>query len=130
LIGIAGGFFRIRSFTALGKSFTFDVTKPQGLVTSGPYSVVRHPAYLGGCVLMYGLTAYHLSAGSWLRESGVFHNEQLWWSVVGLWVLTHVFICVSWVLRTPSEDKLMKKLFGEDWEAWKKIVRYRVFPGL
>ncbi|KAF9257553.1 hypothetical protein L218DRAFT_1006027 [Marasmius fiardii PR-910] len=29
LIGIAGGFFRIWSFITLGKSFTFDVTKPR-----------------------------------------------------------------------------------------------------
>lgn len=50
---------------------------------------------------------------------------------MAVWVLVVVFVtnpCL--VLRSPEEDELLRKSFGEEWEEWRKVVRYRVFPGL
>ncbi|KAF9257554.1 hypothetical protein L218DRAFT_879163, partial [Marasmius fiardii PR-910] len=131
LLFVTGGFLRISSFKALGSSFTFNVTQSSPkLVTSGPYSLVRHPSYLGGCLMTTGLAVYHLSPGTWLRESGVLQYSA-WRAVVGLWVFFVVVVTnACMVMRSPEEDRLMKKMFGDEWEEWRKVVRYKVFPGL
>ena len=77
LFGIAlmafGTCMRLRSYEALGPLFAFDLrTKPEHqLVTSGPYSFVRHPAYLGSLCLMTGLTFAGLTRGSWIIKCAV-----------------------------------------------------------
>ncbi|KAG7090117.1 hypothetical protein E1B28_011728 [Marasmius oreades] len=131
LIGIVGGLFRILCYNALGKSFTFNTTlKGPKLVTSGPYSLVRHPSYLAVWLISTGLTVYHLSPGSWVRESDILKHDA-WKLVVGLWAFMAVFVTnVCLTMRTVDEDQLMKRTFGEEWETWRKVVRYRVLPGL
>ncbi|HOD15766.1 MAG TPA: isoprenylcysteine carboxylmethyltransferase family protein [Spirochaetota bacterium] len=49
-LGVA---LRAAAFAGLGRYFTYDVRlgKGQKLVTSGVYSVIRHPAYLAICLL-------------------------------------------------------------------------------
>ncbi|KAG1815473.1 uncharacterized protein BJ212DRAFT_1356793 [Suillus subaureus] len=47
------------------------IRKDYKVVTSGPYSIVRHPSYTGlllqniGTIIMYG------SQESWMRQSGI-----------------------------------------------------------
>ncbi|KAF9258157.1 hypothetical protein L218DRAFT_877753, partial [Marasmius fiardii PR-910] len=131
LVGIVGGFLRISCFKALGKAFTWRITESSPkLVTTGPYSIVRHPSYLAMELMSTGVTLYHLSPGSWLRESSIL-NHPRWRMAVGLWVFMTVVVAnVCLAHRTPEEDRLMKKMFGEEWEAWRKTVRYRLIPGL
>jgi protein-S-isoprenylcysteine O-methyltransferase Ste14 len=47
LVASVGGLGRLLAYRALGKHFTFEMSikKDHGLITSGPYSVVRHPSY-------------------------------------------------------------------------------------
>ncbi|KAG7100266.1 hypothetical protein E1B28_002039 [Marasmius oreades] len=131
LIGVLGGYLRVLSFKTLGNAFTFNVTRQSPkLVTTGPYSLVRHPSYLGASLMLAGITLYHLSPGSWLRESGIL-QKHVWKMALGLWIFITIFVTnICQVLRVQDEDQLMQKMFGKEWEAWRKVVRYKMIPGL
>jgi protein-S-isoprenylcysteine O-methyltransferase Ste14 len=70
----------------------------QGLNTSGPYAVVRHPLYLGNAHLVFGLLL--------IAHTG-------WGYAVGLayFVLSHAII-----IRT--EDRLLEARYGDAWREW------------
>jgi protein-S-isoprenylcysteine O-methyltransferase Ste14 len=70
LTAISGNLLRQWCFRELGTLFTFEVTilPDHKLVTSGPYSYVRHPSYTGIYMTLLGPTLMALSPGSWLRE--------------------------------------------------------------
>lgn len=59
-----GALIRKRCFRLLGDSFTGDVQVQPGqqIVTSGPYTLLRHPAYTGGTLMNIGIA---LALGSW-----------------------------------------------------------------
>ncbi|KAG1807147.1 uncharacterized protein BJ212DRAFT_1282480 [Suillus subaureus] len=68
-----GGASRLYCISTLGKlwSFQLSVRKEHRLVTSGPYSVVRHPSYTGLLLQSAGFAIMHGSQGSWMRQSGI-----------------------------------------------------------
>ena len=61
---VAGSLLRRHCFRQLGASFTGDVraTSEQKVVTSGAYSLLRHPSYTAAIILNIGIG---LSLGSW-----------------------------------------------------------------
>jgi protein-S-isoprenylcysteine O-methyltransferase Ste14 len=63
---LAGIALRQWSIRVLGRFFstTVQVTSDQRIVTNGPYSVVRHPAYSGALLTLLGLGL-----------SAIFHTE-------------------------------------------------------
>ena len=65
---LGGLFLRWAAVLALGRHFSlFVATSPsQSLVTSGPYRIVRHPAYSGVLVTSAGLGLVY---GSWLASA-------------------------------------------------------------
>jgi protein-S-isoprenylcysteine O-methyltransferase Ste14 len=79
----------------------------RGLVTSGPYRLVRHPIYLSYVLADIG------------------YNLQEWNSVTLLLVL------VGWaslVYRIQAEERLLSQ--HAEWPGYVALVRYRLFPGL
>lgn len=70
---VAGSLIRWSCYRHLGKLFTFEVAvqEEHHLVTSGPYSVVRHPSYSGMLMIFAGFLIWQGSPGSWVRESGI-----------------------------------------------------------
>ncbi|KAF9449179.1 hypothetical protein P691DRAFT_812871, partial [Macrolepiota fuliginosa MF-IS2] len=56
-----GGFIRYNCYKALGSMFTFEMSirKDHALVTSGPYSIVRHPGYTGVLITLTGMLLMH-----------------------------------------------------------------------
>ncbi|KAK7062820.1 hypothetical protein VNI00_000314 [Paramarasmius palmivorus] len=131
LLVALGGIIRAHCFRALGASFTFElsVQKDHKLVTSGLYSVVRHPSYTGAVIsLSFGMLQ-HLISGSWVRESGIL--ETLWgrMAVIG-WFGGITVMVATLMMRIKSEEEILAKEFGDKWENWRRDVPYKLFPGV
>ncbi|KAJ8088743.1 hypothetical protein PM082_013986 [Marasmius tenuissimus] len=142
ILSVAGWYLRVRCQNLLGGSFKWQIAglgepneklrseKPSELITSGPYAYVRHPAYAGGMLGFISMTVYYVLPGSWLRESGVLYT---WMGMlgVGVWVGTWTMVAVMFVaLRLDTEEEVLKKQFGEEWERWSERARWRILPGV
>ena len=84
---------------ALGRLYSADVTIQQDhrLITSGPYHHIRHPRYLGACLVAVGLP---ILFRSWIGLIG---------SALFLGVL---------LFRIKDEEALLHREFGPEWEAY------------
>lgn len=119
------------SFRELGRYFTFQlaIKKDHKLVTSGPYSIVRHPSYLGAIIGMSGIVLSLLGPGSVYAELGFWTNPIM--SVAGLVMsLLMSFIVLGIALRVSKEDLALKAEFGKDWEAWARRTPHKLVPGI
>jgi protein-S-isoprenylcysteine O-methyltransferase Ste14 len=128
---VMGAIIRIQCFRELGKHFTFQVTilKDHKLITSGPYSYVRHPGYTGAYLCLAGLAIWYTAQGSWLRESGVY-KIPLAWPLLGP-VMVHLFLAgLTLFRRISKEDEMMMKTFGKEWDEWARKVPDRILPGI
>jgi protein-S-isoprenylcysteine O-methyltransferase Ste14 len=79
------------------------VKKDKMLATNGPYAYVRHPLYVGNHLITFG---FCLASG-------------LWWSFL-VWIALGIFYYPQTIAH---EDKLLARLFPDDWEAWSKETR-------
>ncbi|KAG7451621.1 ICMT-domain-containing protein [Guyanagaster necrorhizus] len=131
ILTVGGGWIRYHCYRKLGKAFTFEITRTSDhqLVTSGAYSIVRHPAYGGMMMSFIGITTIHLGHGSWVRESGVL-KSVLGMSVVTGWKVGMLVTVLSVLMRVKTEDEFLRREFGEKWEKWADAVPYRLVPGL
>jgi protein-S-isoprenylcysteine O-methyltransferase Ste14 len=94
--------FKENTFTAA----TIAVTPDQKVVSTGPYSVVRHPMYSGALVMLLGTP---LALGSW-------------WGLLMFILMTAT---IAWRAR-DEERFLFKNLSG--YEEYCRTVRYRLAP--
>lgn len=106
LLFLAGAVWTFVSLATLGRSFGLFPGARQ-LVASGPYRLVRHPAYLGESVM--ALAALGI-AGSW-------------WTAVLLCCLP---VCLVWRIR--AEEAVLSELPG--YREYCRSVRWRIVPGL
>lgn len=80
----------------------------QKVVTSGPYAIVRHPAYITGAIAMCGIP---LLLDSLLAIPPI------------------ILLCAGIVLRTALEDRtLLNELEG--YREYAQKVRFRLIPGV
>ena len=94
--------FKENSFT----SATIEVDRKQKVITTGPYSLMRHPMYAGAIIMLIGVP---LALGS----------------LLGL--LTVIPLTVVIIFRLLDEEKLLaKKLAG--YIEYQKRVRYHLIP--
>jgi protein-S-isoprenylcysteine O-methyltransferase Ste14 len=142
-IAIAGGLLRLRAYRELGRFFTFEISilKDHELVTSGPFSVVRHPSYTGLLALLWGSALAVAAPGSWVRgvlvdsaiRDGVISGPA-WMSyarALGIAVaLLQLIPTVGAFDRTHREDETLKREFGEKWDEWAQKTPYRLIPGM
>ena len=130
LLTVVGTSLRIISYRCLGRFFTFELSirDSHRLVTSGPYSVVRHPSYAAGCIFLLGSLWCQLGPGSI-------------WACLGLWGNMFGFIIgagqicfaayasyIAAVLRVGREDRMLREHFGREWETWAQKTPYKVIP--
>jgi len=132
---ISGALIRRTCYKTMDKMFTFEISlrKNHQLVTSGPYSIVRHPSYTSGAMALFGALLTHTSPGSWAREcSGIF--SQAWLGstsvIIVSWLVAAILGSLVIIPRLDVEDKLLKSHFKSEWEAWAERVPYRLIPGL
>ncbi|KAG1804364.1 hypothetical protein EV424DRAFT_303860 [Suillus variegatus] len=130
-LAITGGLVRWWCYRTLGRFFTFQLSVREGqhIITTGPYAVIRHPAYTAGLAEIIGLLILHGSTNSWLRYSGVLAVPGLKVIVVA-WLAEITLLMISVVFRVSHEDEVLKSAFRDEWEAWAGAVRYRLIPGV
>lgn len=106
VLQVAGLVLVIGSLIALGRSFGF-VAADRGVVTRGPYAVVRHPVYASYVLIQVG---YVVQAVSWRN-------------VV-------VLICVTAcnLGRVVAEEKVLSG--SPAYRRYRDVVRFRLLPGL
>ncbi|KAI0056943.1 hypothetical protein BV25DRAFT_1831727 [Artomyces pyxidatus] len=121
---------RVVCFRELGKHFTYELSirDKHKLVTSGPYSIVRHPSYTALGLVYVGFTCSTLARGMWWTESGM--HQTLGGRVTGLtWCSVLVYMTFI-ALRAIKEDAMLHVEFGEEWEEYAARVPYRYVPWL
>jgi protein-S-isoprenylcysteine O-methyltransferase Ste14 len=131
ILVVLGAAIRYWCFHELGRYFTFHITllKNHKLVTTGPYSIVRHPSYTGGLLIAIGQLIWFTARGSWLRESMIY-EVKLSWLLIAPGMLSILQCFVNVPRRMPVEDEILKKEFGRQWDEWARAVPYRLFPGV
>lgn len=130
-LAITGGALRAWCYRSLGKYFMFEMSimKDHSLVTTGPYSVVRHPSYTGVIMTAISNLLLHATNGSWVRESGLL--RYLPSKIAAAFFV--IMMCVGTLavlMRMNAEDRILRKEFGDKWDAWAARVRYMVIPGV
>lgn len=104
-LGVAGAAFVVRSRAALGPAWSL-VPKAHdstGLVTTGPYRLVRHPIYFGLCLITAGEA---LAFGSWPALTIV------------LFAIVPTF---AW--RARAEEDLLGRTFGDRYAVYRQRTK-------
>jgi protein-S-isoprenylcysteine O-methyltransferase Ste14 len=134
-LSVIGSAIRIHCYSTLGRLFTFELSIRQNhkLVTSGPYSIVRHPSYAGGLCVFLGILLCHFHTRSWLVScSGVFPSSDQGVKLT----LGGVLVCLFSLLfsglegRIQKEEAMLQGNFGDQWTSYVKRVPYRLVPWL
>ena len=90
------------------------VKKKEGLVTSGPYRLVRHPQYLGMILLTLGLTSWSV----WFLNNtfgvGFLSPSQ----TIGVWFIE----LFAYILLAHIEELFLSRNYGETFENYKSQV--------
>lgn len=105
LLALAGAAVVLRSRAELGSAWSFVPKAHQttGLITTGPYRLVRHPIYLGLALLAMGEA---LAFGSWPACFIVLSG-----------------IVPTFVWRARAEEKLLIRTFGQRYEDYRQRTR-------
>jgi len=87
-----------------------------GLVTSGPYGVIRHPQYLGMILATLGLTSWSV----WILKStfgiGFLSPSQ----TIGVWFVE----LFAYVLLAQVEELFLSRNYGEVFKSYKSQVPF------
>jgi len=106
LLAVAGMAFAVWAARTMGRSLTpFPRPVGAGLVTRGPFAIVRHPIYTGGLAFFVG---YSLFA-----------------SIPAL-ALT-VVLAVLWAGKIRVEERLLSAAY-DGYDAYQERVRHRLIP--
>ncbi|KAJ7124495.1 hypothetical protein C8R44DRAFT_734971 [Mycena epipterygia] len=126
----SGALIRLHCYRALGKHFTFEMGISQGhkLITTGPYTYVRHPSYTGAVLVYLGLLCYYGSPGSWLMEC-VFKGSTAGTVFCAASASAMSLVVIGLLSRISKEDAALRCEFGQEWDAWADRVPYVLIPG-
>ncbi|KAF8893034.1 hypothetical protein BD779DRAFT_1138362 [Infundibulicybe gibba] len=124
-----GSLLRIYCFRTMGRFYVFDrrIEDDHKLITSGPYRVVRHPAYSAFILEFPGAVLLYMSRGSLLKESG-FLDTRTGMGVVVAWLTMKLVADLILMRTTPLEDAALRGKFGKEWDEWAQRVPCRLIP--
>ncbi|THU98410.1 hypothetical protein K435DRAFT_660915, partial [Dendrothele bispora CBS 962.96] len=126
-------YIRYRCYQELGRHFTFEVSllSNHKLITTGPYSIVRHPGYLACYTMTIGILLIWSSEGSWIRESCFLSSGNFVGPfALGAWVIWWGRVLIALTRRVPEEDALLRRNFGKQWIEWERNVPWKIVPGI
>ncbi len=108
LLALAGAAVVVRSRAELGPAWSFAPQADQGtgLVTTGPYRLVRHPIYFGFLLFAVGEA---LAFGSWPAT---------------MIVLAGIAPTFAW--RARVEERLLNRTFGDRYDAYRRRTKILV----
>ncbi|KZT05102.1 uncharacterized protein LAESUDRAFT_760550 [Laetiporus sulphureus 93-53] len=131
MLETAGSAIRIGCFWHLGQLFSFQtaIRKEHALITDGPYTVVRHPAYAGSLLRTAGILLCQLGRGSWLSESRARYTPQGCICVLA-GVVYMAALLATVAVHSGLEDRELKEKFGKEWEEWAEKTSSKLFLGL
>ena len=120
---------RFASFRTMGKLFTFQLSilPDHSLITHGVYSYIRHPSYTATPFIFAGVLLTITAPGSVLYDYLGFDLTRKLIIVLGLAAARGSYVLVG---RAEVEDQVLRKEFGEEWEEWARVVKYKFIPGL
>ncbi|RCI15381.1 hypothetical protein L249_6561 [Ophiocordyceps polyrhachis-furcata BCC 54312] len=160
MLGLIGaGFYIFRSANSQKNMFRTNPTDPtvahleyletkagSRLLTTGWWGVARHINYLGDWIqswpysLPTGLAGYqvltagttgHSEGGAYVMRDGrkvVAGDARGWGMLVTYFYI--VYFAVLLIHRDRRDDEKCQRKYGDDWTKYKKIVRWRIVPGL
>jgi protein-S-isoprenylcysteine O-methyltransferase Ste14 len=121
---------RLAAYSGLGTDFTFALTRPDQLVTTGLYGLVQHPSYTGLACLMIGNTLLLCRADGalacWVPPAWYGTVRAVWTLAMPLGL--GAALCVMW-MRVRQEERMLRTEFGKKWERWHATTA-RFIPGL
>jgi protein-S-isoprenylcysteine O-methyltransferase Ste14 len=105
LLAVAGALLVVKSRAELGSAWSFVPKADQntGLVTTGPYRLVRHPIYLGLTVLAMG--------------------EAIAFSSWPAFLIALCGIVPTFAWRARAEEKLLSLIFGERFAVYRERTK-------
>jgi protein-S-isoprenylcysteine O-methyltransferase Ste14 len=136
-IAIAGGMLRKAAFRALGDIWANEpaVLKEHRLVTTGPYTVTRHPACTGILSLMWGSTLALAAPGSWARE--VFWKHAMesqntptpWMRILAVAMLAgQPVVVIAIIMTVRQEEVMLKRWYEKQWNKWAAETPWLLIP--
>jgi len=113
------------------------------LLISGWWGVARHINYFGDWLqswpycLPTGVSGYQIlaagthAAGSYVMKDGreVVQGDARGWAIP----ITYFYVIYFGILlihRDGRDDVKCQRKYGKDWDEYKKVVRYRIIPGI
>ncbi|KZL81187.1 isoprenylcysteine carboxyl methyltransferase [Colletotrichum incanum] len=119
LIFFAGIPLRLGPYRSLGKNFTFQLSKPDQLKTTGIYAYVQHPSYTGVMVLVLSnvalLARLEGVLSCWIPPTMHHSLRAVEWALGP--AACFVFLFGVWT-RVREEERMLRDEFGEKWERW------------
>ena len=97
--------YSLRTIDPLELAGIRGASRPDALQISGPYRWVRHPLYLGWLFAAFG--AAHMT------------GDRLAFATISS---MYLFVAVPW------EERSLVRTFGEQYEGYKRRVRWRIVP--
>ncbi len=102
LLGGSIALWCVFTFALIGKGTPAPFDPPRRLVTRGPYRVVRNPMYIGAALALGGATVF-------------FESIVLLGFTVLFLLVTHMFVVVY-------EERVLRRMFGEEYEGYVRQV--------
>ncbi|OCT46367.1 putative prenyl cysteine carboxyl methyltransferase [Cladophialophora carrionii] len=122
---------RLVPYATLGRNFTFFLSAPDRLITTGVYAYVQHPSYVGlvtlvlGNVMLLGRTDGVMSC--WIPPG---RHDML--SRLAKWVFgpagLSILLFAVWT-RVVEEEIMLEREFGREWKSWHDRTA-RFIPGV
>lgn len=126
---VTGVSLRLWCYQLMGSNFTFQLSirKEHSLCKRGPYSVVRHPSYSGASLWFVGQGLCLLGGGTWWDACGIrgtIVGRAIALTYIG-WTLV---VGTSMFMRSRIEDKVLREVFGSQWDQWARETPYAIIP--